>query len=94
MLLFLLTLAASFSAAVVGSVEDVVHGHHSMGVSQPFRSMVHARQRSNATSWPYGPLRTRGRNIVNTRGDNITFAGVSWPLSGKTLTLQDDRNVD
>ncbi|KAK0624215.1 beta-1,6-galactanase [Immersiella caudata] len=47
--------------------------------------MVQGRQQSNGTSWPYGPLRTRGRNIVNSRGENITFAGVSWPLSGETM---------
>jgi len=44
------------------------------------------RQQPNATSiWPYGPFSTRGRDIVNTRGEAMTFAGVSWPLSGNML---------
>ncbi|KAK0648368.1 beta-1,6-galactanase [Cercophora newfieldiana] len=47
--------------------------------------MLHRRQQRNATSWPYGPLRTRGRDIVNSRGETITFAGVTWPLSGETM---------
>jgi hypothetical protein len=47
------------------------------------------RQQRNATStWPYGPLRTRGRDIVNSRGEVITLAGVSWPLSGKSNSLR------
>jgi len=58
----------------------------SSDVSQPFHAMVKTRrQQQNATSWPYGPLRTRGRDIVNTRGDVITFAGVNWPLNEETM---------
>jgi hypothetical protein len=35
-----------------------------------------------AQAWPYGPFRTKGRNIVNSRGEVITWAGVNWPMSG------------
>lgn len=40
---------------------------------------------TNDTSdqWPYGPLRTEGRDIVNSRGDIVTWAGVNWPMSGE-----------
>ena len=33
--------------------------------------------------WPYGPFKTQGRDIVNSRGEKITWAGINWPLSGK-----------
>lgn len=36
-------------------------------------------------SWPYGPFKTKGRDIVNSRGDKITWAGINWPMSGKCL---------
>lgn len=39
----------------------------------------------NSSVWPYGPLTTRGRDIVNARGEAITWAGVNWPLSGETM---------
>ncbi|KAK7752260.1 hypothetical protein SLS62_005794 [Diatrype stigma] len=45
------------------------------------------RQSGNGTSgeWPYGPLSTRGRDIVNSRGEVVTWAGLNWPLSGETM---------
>lgn len=36
----------------------------------------------NATatrSWPYGPLHTRSRWILNAEDQKVTFAGVNWP---------------
>lgn len=38
--------------------------------------------------WPYGPFKTEGRDIVNSRGEKITWAGVNWPLSGKIVSTQ------
>jgi hypothetical protein len=38
-----------------------------------------------ASEWPHGPFRTEGRNIVNSHGDIITWAGVNWPMSGETM---------
>ena len=35
--------------------------------------------------WPYGPLSTRGRDIVNSRNETIHWAGVNWPSSGETM---------
>lgn len=51
-------------------------------------SFVYRRQESaNASSgsWPYGPFSTQGRDIVNTKGETVTFAGVNWPGSGETM---------
>jgi len=46
----------------------------------------HVSQRAdNSSSWPYGPFSTKGRDIVNARGDVITWAGVNWPMSGETM---------
>ncbi|KAK1585370.1 beta-1,6-galactanase [Colletotrichum navitas] len=46
-----------------------------------------SRQEGNQTgsAWPYGPFRTRGRDIVNSRGEVVTWAGVNWPMSGETM---------
>ncbi|KAK1753321.1 glycoside hydrolase superfamily [Echria macrotheca] len=43
------------------------------------------RQRQSDGGWPYGPFHTSGRDIVNSKGDKITWAGVNWPLSGETM---------
>ncbi|KAH8677741.1 glycoside hydrolase superfamily [Xylariales sp. PMI_506] len=40
---------------------------------------------SGTKSWPYGPFSTRGRDIVNSRGHIITWAGVNWPMNGETM---------
>jgi len=39
----------------------------------------------NSSAWPYGPFNTKGRDIVNSRGEAITWAGVNWPLSLETM---------
>lgn len=39
----------------------------------------------NSSVWPYGPLSTKGRDIVNSRGEVITWAGVNWPLNLETM---------
>ncbi|GKT42658.1 glycosyl hydrolase 5 family protein [Colletotrichum spaethianum] len=46
-----------------------------------------SRQEGNQTgsAWPYGPFSTRGRDIVNSRGEVVTWAGVNWPMSGETM---------
>lgn len=46
-----------------------------------------AHEVRDSSSWPHGPFRTEGRNIVNARGDKIKWAGVNWPMSG-TLSLK------
>lgn len=39
----------------------------------------------NSSVWPYGPLSTKGRDIINARGDVITWAGVNWPLNLESM---------
>ncbi|KXX78591.1 Endoglucanase E1 [Madurella mycetomatis] len=48
------------------------------------RHHVFPRQQ-NTTDWPYGPYRTEGRDIVDSRGDVVTLAGINWPLNGETM---------
>nr|GFD57209.1 hypothetical protein [Tanacetum cinerariifolium] len=48
------------------------------------QSLVPKRDVSDA-GWPYGPFRTMGRDILNARGEAVTFAGVNWPGSGETM---------
>lgn len=47
-------------------------------------SRIHPRA-DNSSVWPYGPFSTKGRDIVNARGEVITWAGANWPLSGETM---------
>ena len=45
-----------------------------------------SRAASNTTGgWPYGPFETKGREVVNSKGEVITWAGVNWPMSGETM---------
>lgn len=39
----------------------------------------------SSSSWPYGPFKTSGRQIQTSRGDNVTFVGTNWPMSGETM---------
>lgn len=39
----------------------------------------------DSSVWPYGPFSTQGRDIVNARGEVITWAGVNWPMSLETM---------
>lgn len=39
----------------------------------------------NSSAWPHGPLSTQGRDIVNSQGEVILWAGVNWPMSGETM---------
>ncbi|KAF2798690.1 glycoside hydrolase family 5 protein [Melanomma pulvis-pyrius CBS 109.77] len=48
-----------------------------------FRDLLRKRV-ENGTSFN-APYKTRGRDIVDSRGQKITWAGVNWPLSGETM---------
>jgi endoglucanase len=49
-------------------------------------SLIYGRQETgNSSSWPYGPFSTQGRDVVNTKGEAVTFAGVNWPGSGESM---------
>ncbi|KAI1213714.1 glycoside hydrolase family 5 protein [Annulohypoxylon truncatum] len=49
------------------------------------RSISRRQENATTSGWPYGPLRTKGRHVVNTLDEVITWAGVNWPLSGETM---------
>ena len=36
-------------------------------------------QQRRQDGWPYAPFTTSGRDIKNTQGDTVTYAGVNWP---------------
>jgi endoglucanase len=45
------------------------------------------RQVANGTSNSFhGPYSTQGRDIVDSRGEKVTWAGVNWPMSGETMS--------
>ncbi|KAJ8114793.1 hypothetical protein OPT61_g3404 [Boeremia exigua] len=44
----------------------------------------HLKRQSNGTAF-HGPYSTKGRDIVDSRGEKITWAGVNWPMSGETM---------
>ncbi|KAI1637467.1 glycoside hydrolase superfamily [Biscogniauxia mediterranea] len=46
--------------------------------------VYHATENSTG-QWPYGPFKTKGRDVVNSRGDVVRWAGVNWPMSGETM---------
>ncbi|CAO1620673.1 unnamed protein product [Parajaminaea phylloscopi] len=46
--------------------------------------LVQRWQKGNS-SWPHGPLVTKGRWIENQRGEKVTLVGTNWPLSGETM---------
>lgn len=49
-------------------------------------SIIASRADNNGSSqWPYGPFSTSGRDIVNSKGEAVTWAGVNWPGSGETM---------
>ncbi|KAH8591735.1 beta-1,6-galactanase [Bisporella sp. PMI_857] len=43
------------------------------------------RTENSTGGWPYGPFKTKGRDVVNSRGEVVTWAGVNWPMSGETM---------
>ncbi|KAL3301649.1 glycoside hydrolase family 5 protein [Colletotrichum asianum] len=49
------------------------------------RQSVRQETNDSSSAWPYGPFSTQGRDIVNSRGEVITWAGVNWPMSGETM---------
>jgi hypothetical protein len=49
--------------------------------AQEPRFSQHSRRQSNGTNF-HGPYSTQGRDVVDSRGEKITWAGVNWPMSG------------
>lgn len=52
-------------------------------LSPRFRHVERQATNHSSDAWPYGPFSTRGRDIVNSRGEVVTWAGVNWPMSGE-----------
>ncbi|KAI1341891.1 glycoside hydrolase family 5 protein [Xylariaceae sp. FL0016] len=44
-----------------------------------------ARAENTTGQWPYAPFKTQGRDVVDSRGEVVTWAGVNWPLSGESM---------
>jgi hypothetical protein len=75
-----LTTALAGAVASAGYLPAVNH-------DVPFAYNVR-RQASNGTSGQWnGPYSTKGRDIVDAKGEKITWAGVNWPMSGKSNLL-------
>ncbi|KAL2205138.1 glycoside hydrolase [Sarocladium strictum] len=70
--------------ALVGGL--LLAGGVSAGVykRQPLEANLESFQ-AREQGWPYAPLRTDGRDILNSRGDKVTWAGINWPMSGETM---------
>ncbi|KAH6645905.1 beta-1,6-galactanase [Truncatella angustata] len=78
----LLASVASCVSASLLPIAPVLPGRH-----EP-RWQTHVMPRADNTStnaWPYGPFNTQGRDIVNSKGEAVTWAGVNWPMSGETM---------
>ncbi|KAF1961408.1 glycoside hydrolase [Byssothecium circinans] len=73
---FLLTSAIAASIASATYLPEPTNEPH-------FRHALRKRA-DNGTSFN-GPYRTRGRDIVDSQGQKVTWAGVNWPLSGETM---------
>ncbi|CAO2653890.1 Nn.00g106230.m01.CDS01 [Neocucurbitaria sp. VM-36] len=70
-------------AAAVGSTFVQAGYIPESAVDHDFRYSL--RQRAeNSTSFN-GPYNTRGRDIVDSRGEKVIWAGVNWPMSGETM---------
>ncbi|KAI0379484.1 glycoside hydrolase family 5 protein [Hypomontagnella monticulosa] len=50
-----------------------------------FASPLKVENVARADSWPYGPLVTSGRDMKNTRGGNVVYAGTNWPGHGEVM---------
>lgn len=74
-------------ACLLGAGAAATLGGPALGLDPAtYRRMSPQPRQSNSTQqWPYGPLSTKGRDIVNSRGDVINWAGVNWPMSGETM---------
>ncbi|ORY64183.1 glycoside hydrolase superfamily [Pseudomassariella vexata] len=73
-------LATSVCSSWVPTPPALPHYYASRGLNSAL-----PRAENSTGSWPYGPLKTQGRHIVNARGDVISWAGVNWPMSGESM---------
>lgn len=74
-------ISRALTTAFVATASAVV-----LGDFGELSSLSYPRQSNNGSSkWPYGPFSTKGRHIVNAKGEAVTWAGVNWPGSGETM---------
>lgn len=80
------TTLLSFSLLLATASTQYLEVPHVASEPQWSTSRNHVEPRTgNSSVWPYGPFSTKGRDIVNARGEAITWAGVNWPMSGETM---------
>ncbi|EJT75446.1 hypothetical protein GGTG_05380 [Gaeumannomyces tritici R3-111a-1] len=75
---------AALAAGAAAQVMDSPRFPGGRGVAAAGRPRPRQASSSSA-SWPYGPFSTKGRDIVNSRGEVMQFAGLNWPMSGETM---------
>ncbi|KAH3976000.1 hypothetical protein HBI17_042240 [Parastagonospora nodorum] len=72
------------TSAVAGAVASAGY-LPAVNSDAPFRYNAR-RQVANGTSPNFnGPYNTQGRDIVDSKGEKVTWAGVNWPMSGETM---------
>tara|TARA_R110002003_G_scaffold70_12_gene6402 strand:+ start:7155 stop:7406 length:252 start_codon:yes stop_codon:yes gene_type:complete len=75
----LLTSVVAGVVVSAASVAEVVQDVH-------FRFKAR-RQAGNGTALAFnGPYSTSGRDIVDSKGEKVTWAGVNWPMSGMSTS--------
>ena len=80
-MMYFLTITLLFLATCSQSLETKARGNAAgLFLDQALRKDT---PRKLYASWPYGPFSTRGRDIVDSRGEITTWAGVNWPMSGQ-----------
>jgi endoglucanase len=75
MLGFALLLASALALVSAGYLPDVPS-------NAAFNYNARRQVANGSTPSFNGPYSTRGRDIVDSRGEKITWAGVNWPMSG------------
>lgn len=82
MKLSLVVAQLGLAASAAAQVMDTPRFPGGRGVVAASRPQPRQTAPSGRSSWPYGPFSTRGRDIVNSRGEVMQFAGLNWPMSG------------
>ncbi|KAI1089277.1 glycoside hydrolase family 5 protein [Rostrohypoxylon terebratum] len=67
------------------SIVSLIAVGGSLFQSVSWASPVKAENEIRAASWPFGPLVTSGRDIKNTRGGDVVYAGANWPGHGEVM---------
>ncbi|PVI02173.1 glycoside hydrolase family 5 protein, partial [Periconia macrospinosa] len=68
------------TSAIAGTVAFATE----LSVANTYSRHRLSKRADNQTSFN-GPYSTRGRDIVDSNGQKVTWAGVNWPMSGETM---------